>query len=152
MDKKTKAVKCKDCKGVGKIRQYVRPPNLDEDDSWGSQTDRWISFLKGLKRKTEEVECRHCNGTGFEDHKEVKFESVKHETEKAILLVINKKEIWVAKSIIAKRTEKSIIVPSWTHLLTQEEWYERRTRARFMAEEFDQEYWDSFGYDPADFF
>lgn len=145
-----KAISCRQCKGKGKIRVYISPPDL-RDDGWTTE-NKWVEFLKNLKNKTTQEECRVCNGTGFEDHKKVEFESIKHETEKAILVIINNKEIWVAKSIIAQRNEKSLVVPQWTQLLTQEEWYHRRTHARFMAEDNDHEYWDSFGYDPADFF
>lgn len=58
---------------------------------------------------------------------------------------------WVAKSIIVKRDDNSFIVPKWTQLLTQEEWYQKRTRAKLAREEFYQEMED-FGYDQSDFF
>lgn len=85
-----KAISCCQCKGKGKIRVYIDPPNL-EDDGWSTE-NKWIEFLKNFKSKTKQEECRLCNGTGFEDHKKVIFESIKHETEKSILFVINKRD------------------------------------------------------------
>lgn len=115
---KVKPTVCSKCKGRGKYRTYIAPPDFEEED--------WTSWLKKLRKKTELVSCGMCEGTGMEGCKFVQFESIKHETEKAILFVINKKEIWIAKSLIFLKDANVIVVPRWTQLLTTEEWKQHR--------------------------
>jgi len=135
---------CPECKGKGHKLQWVSPPDFESED--------WVTWLKKLRKKKEKVTCGFCDGTGIAEHKFVHFQSVKHETPKAILVIIDKKEIWVAKSIIAVRNDNVLIVPKWTKLWTQEEWENHRKLAWMHAqEELEDDYFWS-GYDPSDFF
>ena len=131
---------CQECKGKGHKLKWISPPDLEEED--------WIDWLKNLSHKKEKVTCGFCDGTGVFEHKFVRFESVKHETPKAILIIIGKKEIWVAKSIIAKQDSNVLVVPRWANLLTQEEWEHRRKLGWMAREEYEPLEWGFDFYEP----
>jgi len=104
---------CKDCRGKG-TKRYLVPlydsPYHDFDEEPEPTTH---------VHRTEP--CRACRGVGYDNCIKKFFTEIKSETPKAYLFIIEGKEIWIAKSIIAKKEENFVVIPHWTKIMTQEQ-------------------------------